>query len=133
MLDLTRLTPAPWAWHGPDDPGIEFGATCVCNVQCHGNVKTIAREREQFSHADAEFIALAHAAFDVMRRREWGVRLADSCPVAGRIVLQWQAIENRGGTVVGINGMIWADDPFTALVKADAWYKANVENAGANR
>lgn len=62
--------------------------------------------------ADAHFIAIARNAFDVMMRRGWSVK----CFQSGR----WY-VDN------GSEYLNSADDPFTALLEADAWYKANVE------
>ncbi len=117
MIDLGNLMPAPW----------RTGSLGTCVVNDAGAVAEMTGVVfHETKETTAEFIALARNAFDVMMRRGWGVRLADSCPIAGKVVLQWQAIETRPGSVAGVNSMIWADDPFTALVEADA-YMTNVE------
>jgi len=60
------------------------------------------------------FIVLARNAFDVMMRRGWSVRK----DLDG----EWFCMESsRDGLAIK------AKDPFTALVEADRWYKANVE------
>lgn len=58
-----KHSPLPWT-HGldldPSDSGIEAaGGGCVAHIQCHGNLNTIRRTGEDFSHADAEFIVRA--------------------------------------------------------------------------
>ena len=111
-FDPSKLTPEPWEVDGTgwvlagDDPIVE----------CFDH-KGLSLLRV------AEFIALARNAFDVMMRRgwsaernaggtAWAVKNAQSCNYVGHIpgkyVPQWP-------------------DPFTALVAADEWYKANVE------
>lgn len=66
----------------------------------------------------AEFIVLAREALDVMMRRGWGVKKA------------WYG----GWEIIGGGSLFeeskresWGDDPFTALVEADKWYRENVE------
>ncbi len=48
-----------WEWSGdPDDSAIHsHNGGCVAFVQPHGNVRTVERTGEQYSHADARFIA----------------------------------------------------------------------------
>ena len=58
-------SPGPWS-HGldmdPPDTGIEAaGGGCVAHVQCHGNVNTVARTGQEFSHDDARFVAESRA------------------------------------------------------------------------
>ncbi len=123
MIDLSKLSPAPW--FGPritDDfpPGwvgvyeADQGGPIPC-----AKVFVTGRHDDDNSVANAAFAALARNAFDVMMRRGWGVRQVEG---------GWQAIENRPGSVVGVCGMIVKDDPFTALVKADEWYAELVDN-----
>ena len=70
---------------------------------------------------------IAKEAFDVMMRRGWGV--ARQYPEQGG---QWYVNdENETQIAQLINGK-WCypsicDDPFTALVEADRWYRENVE------
>jgi hypothetical protein len=63
----SKASPGPWT-HGlemePPDPGIEAaGGGCVAFVQVHGNINTVVRTGEEFSHDDARFIA--HAREDI--------------------------------------------------------------------
>lgn len=73
---------------------------------------------------EAEFIALAGRAFDVMMRRGWGVA---HFPCKRNKVGVWMAIECQDGPIIENVSTGWPD-PFTALVEADRWYKENVES-----
>ncbi len=68
--ELTRLeamaaaaSTGPWTHDLGEEPKYVWGEIeganggCVCVVMHHGNVNTVARLGEQFSHADARFIA----------------------------------------------------------------------------
>lgn len=116
-FDPSKLTTAPWIVH-------DNGENYWCGPPSNPLLEAAHDDRGRVA---VEFAALARNAFDVMMRRGWGVRLTDVCPIAGKIDLQWQAIVMCPGSVVGINSMIYASDPFTALVEADRWYKENME------
>ncbi len=103
MMDLTKLTPAPW--HDEDDYVFEEHGVCVAELR----MRSVG---EESSATDAAFIALARNAFDVTIRRGWTAHLL---------------FNNCWGVLQGKQGWPTAGDPFTALVEADAWYKANVE------
>lgn len=121
-MDLNNLSPAPWTPSVESDRGYkgnQFGrffmptfAEAPFASGCND-----ADEKEAQATTDAEFIALARNAFDVMMRRGWGVECAD---VGGPCF-----------TVVDACGHFINEtahrDPFTALVEADRWYAANVE------
>lgn len=83
-------SPKPWTTRldlEPPDPGIEAaGGCCVCHVQCHANVNTVLRTGEEFSHADARFIALARSAMPALIRR---------CHAAEQRVQELEAALNR--------------------------------------
>jgi hypothetical protein len=69
----------------------------------------------------AAFIALARNAFDVMMRRGWFPKRAD-------ISRKWFVLRlSDSFQHEELIGTGCADDPFTALVEADEWYKENVE------
>lgn len=83
LTEMERLagaaSPGPWSHRlelDPPDPGIDASpGGCVAHVQCHGNVNTIVRTGEEFSHADARFIAATRDAVpalvaEVRRLRE---------------------------------------------------------------
>lgn len=65
---------------------------------------------------------LAKRALDVMMRRGWGVQPVDISD------MWWRAMKHglEGDLVPVQFTPVWPN-PFTALVEADAWYKANVE------
>lgn len=115
-IDLSKLSPAPWTTapcnvlpnlylyglqpphqHEPDPPGL---------MKCHPPL--VLRPD------DAEFIALARNAFDVLVRRGWDIV---------RVSRGWIPAIPGGGPE-------WPQqwpDPYTALVAAEEWYVANVE------
>ena len=103
-LDLSKLTPAPW------------------EVAYDGHVRDAFNDAvaECVKDGDAEFIALARAAFDVMMRRKW-MAMCDVEAVGG-----WW-VEGARGKPVAMPRC--CPDPFTALVEADAWYTQHVESA----
>lgn len=103
----------PWRLDGKDN----FGAGWVHVVEDDGGLVAGFEEKE-----DAEKAVLAIAALGVMMRRGWGV-MARECNRGWRVLRQdgaWLWHEKHGDYFVG-------NDPFTALVEADAWYVANVE------
>lgn len=66
-------TPGPWSHDlDSDDPDGGISGPCgglVCFVQHHGNVNTVARTGEQFSHDDARLIAMSRTALLAWIRR----------------------------------------------------------------
>jgi len=120
-MDLEKLTPAPWSSNVPS--GNETEAVFASGKMI---LECIVNRHYQTCEADAEFIALARNAFDVMMRRKWWVE-----PIGGGD-LGWAVFEEveRDGNLRHPPVWMEADpafDPFTALVEADKWYKANVE------
>ena len=121
MVDLTKLTPAPWesancAIYGPFSPTGRDRIGVVCEA---------VPKEESKARTNAAFIALARNAFDVMMRRGWWpIKRGDKWQVGGQDPDEpsetWETTPIQTG---------WPD-PFTALVEADAWYKANVEKTG---
>lgn len=121
MIDLEKLSPAPWGsgpgtdipedlakddfyWGGPTD----WGAGSLIEHFRNGQ----GQESWDQLKTDIDFIALARNAFDVMMRRGWY-----PIPYFGK----WRAH--------GADGYMGDKfpDPFTALVETDKWYKENVE------
>lgn len=112
-MNTDKLSPAPWnaeglrVWHE--------GQTV--------SLIAMLKFETEVEHAedDAEFIALARNAFDVLQRRPWTIK-------------KWD--DGRWGIAMNV-GYHWPDhclgmpnewpDPFTALVAADEWYKEHVE------
>lgn len=83
---------------------------------------------------NAAFIALARNAFDVIVSRYWKYDWwgekheddEDGNPTGGWR-LDWEScLPVWSGLMAWNNKHAWPD-PFTALVEADRWYKANVE------
>lgn len=121
MIDLGKLSPAPWR---AECPRINWRIMSGINFVMEG-----AQVRKQ---TDAEFIALARNAFDVLFHRGWSI---SGSPWENKF---WVHAEDVGGGGYDRNdwhpsefqkwivGRCWPD-PFTALVEADAWYIANVE------
>ncbi len=114
-IDLEKLSPAPWQSTGHE---LYYGRSPCFH--------------QQISKAtDAEFIALARNAFDVMMRRKWHAEFY----VGGA----WCVVTDDGGILYrfranGGDGLrITATDPFTALVEADKWYLENVEKVTHER
>lgn len=123
-IDLTKLTPAPW-YVTTNDYGTEFTVCAKLNGQ-------VARIVSWHSDIDAEFIALARNAFDIMMWHgwhavplrftddgcdQWGVKSADAM------------VETIAESGFSKKSCTFWPDPFTALVEADAWYRANIEKA----
>jgi len=111
MLDLSKLTPAPWEVH---DGGRSDHT--VCQRVGEGCKPLFERWDGTNDLTDAEFIALARNAFDVMMRRGWTPRKEER---------GWVAADAKTGLCPqSFPGFFQAaDDPFTALVEADKWYK----------
>ena len=122
MIDLTKLTAAPWRLHWCESYFAETARGYVHAppaTPCHfyHNNKT-----------DAEFIALARSAFDVMMRRGWSA----SIDLDSDDPRKWYAVDEYGAgidcsLVSGTKSYPLHHDPYTAIVEADAWYAANVE------
>ena len=114
MLDLSKLTPAPWvAWHKPTETMADEDFHLVAGLPI------LPRDHSfSFLEMDAEFIALARNAFDVMMRRGWA-----AVEVGGH----WQ-VRDRNGWDLPLSFYVTEHkgrfpDPFTALVEADAWFR----------
>jgi hypothetical protein len=129
-MNLEKLTPAPWFYTGmdlTDDKGKEFTEVFVVG----GDDVWIARMRQKEPEDDAEFIALARNAFDVMMRRGWTLYMDGggywiACESQSKDgVYHGPIIRGPIGEVCWYTGL--RPDPFTALVEADRWHVANVE------
>ncbi len=128
-MNIEELSQAPWIpWHKP-----ETGST----QDYHGiaGLPMLARDHAiTFREADAEFIALARNAFDVMMRRGWHTERYST--LGGGFM--WRIPMSLANDMIRQHGANAAQfkqfaslakwlDPFTALVEADKWYKENVE------
>ncbi len=101
-LDLSKLTPAPWRLQCAGS-GLVIDAEDLPAADCGGDV-------------DAQFIALARNAFDVMMRRSWGVRVTTG--VSHQAVFH---VHDDGRDI----GPTCYTCPFTALVETDKWANEN--------
>ncbi len=113
-MNMNKLTPAPWIlapWTLKQADVIEGVEDEPCTVaKCWSSSFAPAPD---IAKVNAEFIALARNAFDVMMRRGWGVeKLGDG----------WQIVTDEMRALRES-----FSDPFTALVEADKWHKENVE------
>ena len=83
---------------------------------------------ETLTEDEAQFIAIARNAFDVMMRRKWRAEQADD----GKwFVHQIIGLLPDFDAFVKYTRVTYHDDPFTALVEADKWYAVNVEKKEA--
>ena len=109
MFDHAKLTPAPW----------------TCTTSCLGpkwgfDVPELEEANYRDSRfgngADAEFIALARNAFDVLMRRRWAPIVSS---VRNGKVAGWSILDYANNEVIeSHDGDHWPD-PYTAIVKAD--------------
>jgi len=113
-MDLSKLTPAPWesvaTWKVVGSETGEF-------ILARG-LKGIANFAKE---ADGDFAALARNAFDVLMRRRWFPNCHNG---------KWRVesgVVRLEGWIGDVANPIEANDPFTALVEADKWYRENVE------
>ena len=91
----------PWS-HGlnldPPDSGIETATGgCVAHIQDHGNVNTVTRTGEEFSHADARFVAASREGWPAAIRRaltaEADVELWHAATLDREEIIERQAAE----------------------------------------
>ena len=121
-MDLSKLSPAPWTCitlnettdpypdvveGPPDDPSQQYSII------------------DRLERADFEFVALARNALDVMMRRKWHAEFFGGA---------WHVYDSRNYDSRNYRIPFYesdkcspCDDPFTALVEADRWYKENIE------
>lgn len=119
-MDLSKLTPAPWTY--------KFSGTCKYPYSVFGPLSSdgsgTSVTNTPWTHpsakVDMEFIALARNAFDVMMRRGWWAEKFSSG--------KWRLSFNCRGCGLGRYSDHHYDDPFTALVEADRWFKENMED-----
>jgi hypothetical protein len=106
-MDPSKLSPAPWAsvWLGGSDNLALVAGKEVLSI--FGN------------EADCDFGALARNAFDVMMRRGWEPLYCGHSGWSVQYFLSDERIDN---------GLKFSDDPFTALVRIDEWYRINFES-----
>lgn len=125
MIDLSKLTPAPWEVHDGGRPDHS-----ICAVQGDGCRPLF--ERTLFERwdcktdtTDAEFACVARNAFDVMQRLNVDIVVA-VCTMFSSKEMSHAQRKDFAAFVAGQN----FTDLFTALVEADKWYRQNVQNPG---
>ena len=117
-IDLEKLTPAPL--HAGGAAGYYDYATFSAES---GLVGCFLKRNE------ADFHALARNAFDVMMRRRWAATPWSPNEKWGldpEIFSDNRTEANTQKFIDWIYRNVF-DDPFTALVEADRWYRENVE------
>lgn len=131
-IDLMKLEEAPWF---VDRPATNDGLYTVRTAYINGFCKTLA---DNVWVDFAQFAALARNAFDVMMRRKlffhgtccervhWQLHY---CGVSKKWrITGLTAVEQVGeSSFQGKIGFVEANDPFTALVEADKWYREHIE------
>lgn len=125
-IDLERLTPAPWWVLVEDDHIAERDSIPIANVLIGDQEDRVCQLNvgECEPKVNAEFIALARNAFDVSAKRGWGYRLD---------VIQ-EHHSYRSWVVIGplservpLEHKTDRSNPLLALVKAEKWFVANIE------
>lgn len=119
MIDLTRLTSAPW---------FADESYLVQGDDKHGT--QLAKFESIHREDDCAFAALARNAFAIMMERGWSV---DNINPDGKWRLSQTSLHKIKVTELGREFWDWyryspSYDPFAALVSADKWYRENVEN-----
>lgn len=138
MIDLTKLTPAPWHITGFDT--IDDDGKTRCNSFVVSACDSwLLKAFDEDDLTPLEFAAIARNAFDVMIRRKWFPALIPSSQKWDVMFYVDLAEPDWGGRAISV--LAWFGcrilgvptltrhwpDPFTALVEADEWYKKNVE------
>lgn len=117
-LDLSKLTPGPLVVKHSD-------AMAAVARQDDPNRFVILW---QMNVDDVAFYALARNAFDIQMRRGWGVKCRHG---ATFIAVDADGMEVMGPTHAPY--VLWGyfDNPFTAIIAADAWMKEHEVNHGS--
>lgn len=113
MIDLAKLTPAPWTAGAISETLYDPSGAVLAHFYHGGTDETRAA-----AHAAMEFTALARQAMDVMMRRHW--------TVTRWVNEKWGVLDTNDKWIhplLSYDGNAH-DDPFTALVAADAWLLA---------
>jgi hypothetical protein len=112
FMDLEKLTPAPWR--------VRQSESSSKWILADANDEYIATFEIKEA---AEQCALANNAFDVMMRRQW-CAYPYWTPSKKRL---WKVCFAGCDTVLLNKMPKLNDDPFTAIVEADRWYRENIE------
>ena len=135
-IDLTKLTPAPWSTGGTFMPGSPAEQQWVWGPRVKHTDQSGTVVAERVKPTNAAFIALARNAFDVMMRRGWYACRVSVGTQTGdvekyRLSKDFRyIIENEDWWLASQK---WYDDPFTALVEADKWYRDHIEAKGSEQ
>lgn len=108
MIDLSKIAPAPWHNDGREIYGPSGSPANGIYIYDEGG----------HNEDEAQFICLARNAFDVMMRRGWTLE---------QIGTTWFVADGCDGATEAANAVGGFQDPFTALVEADKWYREHVE------
>lgn len=138
MVDLMRLSPAPWECENVSQCSERSGYAKVTNEAgkvlfdtLNSDVAEIYTEHETDGttysdlqgKADLSFAALARNAFEVMiRGKVKGYLIA--CWVFAGFSMNHNQMKSLAAHLISLGEI----DPFTALIEANAWYRANVES-----
>jgi hypothetical protein len=123
-VDASKLSPAPWeanpsSWaHGK---GWVIGGKTKFG---HDSIE-VRMLGAGVSEANAEFIALARNAFDVMLRRKWGIGKGSEGWFVSGILGEAHLSSAHADFVEKF--LFDHQNPFEMLIEADAWYRANCE------
>jgi len=127
MIDLTKLTPAPWRATTPDAEGLQQHG-CADGVRLYGpgDSQWVADvgvgDNNPERVANAVFIILARNAFDVLARLKTDPAMLVCLAFSEKTLTHAQRTRFSSWAV----GQGFTDF-FTALVEADAWYRQHVK------
>lgn len=127
-IELEKLSPAPWyVQQNRDHPTASpfvcrpgEGGIAVMQWLCHEQTPEAEADMIRKVEVNAEFIALARNAFDVMMRRAW-YSVPRKADASEWIVLNAFAVELERGGNTGV--YFTSSDPFSCLVEAEDWYR----------
>jgi hypothetical protein len=115
-IDRDKITPGRWTTKRADVVQ-DVAEEPVTVAKCWSS--SFAPPADE-ARANAQRIADLHNADLIMQEMGWGVRRIEG--VGPDWDGKWQAVECRAGSVCGINSMIVADDPATAILEAYRWW-----------
>lgn len=111
MIDLDKLE---LPWHADESWLVRLKGDTLRNTP------GFAKFEGEHRNDEAAFAAAVSQMVEILMRRGWGVLRLSGPPA-------FQAVTWEGHAICGVNSMIVADNPVTAVLEADRWYKANCE------
>jgi hypothetical protein len=131
-IDLEKLTPAPWGSERRSSNGREIVPRIICerskDRECGWIADLVGAPYLGYESTlvNAEFIALARNALDVMMRRRWYVSYFFRSE-KGKHFDKWllHCGDDEEENMLEADGKLIGDDPFTTLDDADQWMKEN--------